>query len=138
MTTVIYTGQIGKLPNNVRSACIIDSTVKTGCVEVAPTWDIVMGVKEYKACCQRGVPLTPTCVSIDDYKRIYKQMLMDSFVKNEVFFTNLLKEPTVVFTCYCNLKTPGIKFCHRVELAKEIWEYFSPLGYDIVLGGELN
>lgn len=136
MPTTIYTGQIGKI-RPMLNARIIDSTIKTGRLEVAPTWEIVMGVKAWKACMVAKKPLTPNCISIEEYTRIYTGILHNSFQENEKFFMELLREEEVVFTCYCNMEEPGIKFCHRTVLAKELWEHASAMGYDVTLGGEL-
>lgn len=138
MATTIYTGQIGKVPN-IPNAVIVDSTVKTGHSIIAPTWDMVNGVKAFindlnanKAIAFNNIMTT------EEYTQRYLAILADSFANRESWFLELLKEEVIIFTCYCNLTMGRIRFCHRLLLAEAIWQHFSPLGYDITLGGELS
>lgn len=73
-----------------------DTTVKTGCYWVAPSWDIVVAVKSNR--------ITP-----DEYTAKYWAWLVDSYHFHPEFWDWLVRQPVLALGCYC---APG-KFCHR-------------------------
>lgn len=79
----------------------IDSTVKSGHPLLAPTWDIVMGVKSGK-------------LSPDQYNEVYWAIMRERYHHCPEFFDWIISHKSFAFGCYCQ---PG-KFCHRHELVK--------------------
>lgn len=74
----------------------IDTTVKSGAIQLAPTWEMVLGIK-------KGV------LSQNDYSKQYRALLDYWWFQDPAFFDELLALPDVAFGCYCK---PGV-FCHR-------------------------
>lgn len=98
----IYTYQIGQYRRLMdRGVVLVDSTVKSGHVQLAPTWDIVMGVKKGH-------------ITEAQYTEQYLRLLDYYWFNSPDFFEELLQIPNFAIGCYC---TPG-KFCHRHILAK--------------------
>ena len=79
----------------------LDTTVKTGDMTFAPTWDMVWGHK--------GGTL-----SDDEYKKKYIKMMKESLKTNKQQWDDLFSKETVTLVCYCKKG----KFCHRLILAK--------------------
>jgi hypothetical protein len=105
----IYTFQLGKLENLLFSDIpYYDTTVKSGLWQLAPTWEIVMGVKS-------------RTISEEQYTALYWDMLLQRYHMYPEFFDWLIAHPNIAFGCYC---IAG-KFCHRhiiVEFLKHITE----------------
>lgn len=80
---------------------IVDVTVKSGIKAFAPTWDIVMGVKQGK-------------ITQQQYTERYLNLMRRSYKANPVEWS-MLVESTIPFLigCYCNPDD----FCHRFILA---------------------
>jgi hypothetical protein len=79
----------------------LDTTVKTGANWLAPTWDIVMGHKNFK-------------INDEQYTEQYLQMLNLSMERNPDAWIGLLRRRKVVLVCYCGAARC---FCHRYVLA---------------------
>lgn len=79
---------------------ILDTTVKSGYSQLAPTWDMVMAIKQGR-------------ISEEKYTRLYHRILDYSRRVNPGFWAALLRLEKVAIGCYC----PGGKFCHRHLLA---------------------
>lgn len=75
---------------------LIDTTVKTGDPRLAPTWDMVWGIK-------KGT------WSERAYTDLYHARLDHYWFSDPLFFDTLCRHPRVAFGCYC---PPG-QFCHR-------------------------
>lgn len=94
----------------------LDTTVKSGCWQVAPSWEIVLGVK-------RGE------ITQEEYTRRYYEMLEYNLSRDPVFFHNLMQEEVVALGCYCRKGA----FCHRLLLVEFLKrhtdvEYLGELG----------
>jgi uncharacterized protein YeaO (DUF488 family) len=86
----------------------IDTTVKSGLPLLAPSWEIVMGVKSGR-------------ITHEQYTAIYWQGLVDRYHDNPEFFEWLVAHEDLALGCYC---AAGL-FCHRhiiVEFLKHITE----------------
>lgn len=83
-----------------RGVPLIDTTVKSGYVQVAPRWDMVLGHK-------RGQ------LSDAAYTDQYHELLDYWWFQDPDFFHWLLAPPVIALGCYCR---PGA-FCHRHLLA---------------------
>lgn len=79
---------------------LIDTTVKSGYSQVAPTWEMVLGSKDGS-------------VSEESYTRQYYAILDYSRRVNPNFWGSLLRLEKVALGCYC----ASDKFCHRHLLA---------------------
>jgi uncharacterized protein YeaO (DUF488 family) len=79
----------------------LDITVKSGDKAFAPTWDMVMGLKNDK-------------ITEQEYTDQYTYMMALSFKRNKAKWDKLLSLDSITLCCYCK---PGT-FCHRVLLAK--------------------
>lgn len=94
----VYTYQIAQwrkvkaLPGVV----VIDTTVRSGYKQVAPSWDMVTGYKN-------------GTVSQEIYTRQYYDILEHSRQVNPRFWASLLKLESVALGCYCRAG----EFCHR-------------------------
>ena len=95
----VYTYQIAKwrvvkaLDSGI---LLLDTTVKSGYAQVAPTWEMVLGSKD-------------GTVSEENYTRQYYDILDYSRRVNPNFWASLLRLEKVALGCYC---ARG-KFCHR-------------------------
>lgn len=67
---------------------LIDTTVKTGDPRLAPTWDMVWGVK-------KGT------WSERAYTELYYARLDHYWFSDPLFFDTLCRHPRVAFGCYC-------------------------------------
>lgn len=114
---LVYTFQLSKW-RQVKAMGIpyLDTTVKTGnCVQVAPYWDMVMGVK-------KGL------ITQEEYTKLYNEIVDYWFFQDPLFWDWLLGHPILALGCYCE---PG-KFCHRHLLVQ-----FLKRVTDVTEGGEL-
>lgn len=112
----IYTFQMAKW-RQVQALGIpyLDTTVKTGYVQVAPRWDMVMGVKH-------------RTMTQEEYTRQYNEIVDYWYFQDPLFWDVLLSHPVLALGCYCK---PG-EFCHRhllVQFLKQVT--------DVEEGGEL-
>ncbi len=73
----------------------------------APTWNMVMGSKEKK-------------ISWDEYKRMYQDLMRESYWQNKEIWFEILNRDEVTLVCFCN----SGDLCHRYLLA----EYLTKLG----------
>ena len=99
---------------------LIDTTVKSGYRFLAPTWDMVQGIK-------RGT------LPEEDYTVQYLAGLDRSVLKAPDLWADLLTFPKIALACYCSSHT----FCHRHILAKYLKDYAESCNVTIKLGGEL-
>ena len=82
-----------------KNICFIDTTVKTGYKELAPTWDMAMSYKKGE-------------LSEDKYTELYLDILKTSYQNNPSFWADLLNSDVVALGCYCKPDN----FCHRLIL----------------------
>lgn len=108
----IYTFQLGKLEHLVFSDIpLLDTTVKSGVWQLAPTWDMVMGVKSGK--------ITPA-----QYTERYMAMLTHRYFTDPLFFEWLIAHEKLAVGCYCEAG----KFCHR-HLIVQFLSHITALNY---------
>lgn len=79
----------------------LDITVKSGDKTFAPTWKMVMGLKNGE-------------ITREQYIEEYTEMMRKSYKENRDRWEEVLGLDEVVLACYCK---PD-QFCHRVLLAK--------------------
>jgi hypothetical protein len=97
-----YTFQLGKLENLAFGDIpYMDTTVKSGTWVLAPTWEIVMGVKSGK--------ITP-----EEYERQYWAMLEWRYFNFPEYFDWIISHEKIAFGCYC----AAGQFCHRHLIIK--------------------
>lgn len=108
----VYTFQLGKWRKvqALPGVKIIDTTVRTGYAQVAPTWDMVLGSKS-------GV-LTP-----EDYTSQHYEILRTSRGLNPRFWDALFRLEQVALGCYCKAGA----FCHRHLLKQYLMEHTNAL-----------
>jgi uncharacterized protein YeaO (DUF488 family) len=99
---------------------LLDTTVKSGCFEVAPSWDMVSGSKN-------------GTLSPEAYTTLYDRVIERSQVKYPEFWAALLDHSEIALACYCR---PGV-FCHRHLLAKHLRKYAESNGVSCEPAGEL-
>lgn len=100
---------------------LINTTVKSGIPALAPSWDIVMGIKSGE-------------ITEAEYTKSYLELLAASVVKNPEVWRSLLEYEELAFSCYCSKG----KFCHRHLLATFFKEYGESRGDVITLAGEIE
>lgn len=111
----IYTVQIAKskkVPSHIR---VIDATVKSGDRRLSPTWDMVMGVKDYLKAYRAGEDTSPYPITVAEFKKEYKRLMQVSLELNRDFWVSLVNEESIAVACYCSLDMPH-PFCHRLLL----------------------
>lgn len=86
-----------------RGIPLLDTTVKSGAVQVAPTWEMVLGVKSGS-------------LSEAAYTQQYAQLFEYWYFQDPVFFDRLVRHPVIALGCYC----AAGKFCHRHLLVKHL------------------
>lgn len=94
---------------------MIDTTVKSGAIQLAPDWRMVMSWKQGQ-------------MSDLEYTHHYKAILEYWWFQDPYYFEWLLQLPVVAFGCYCKANT----FCHRYLLV----DFISAVA-DIEYRGEL-
>jgi len=108
----IYTIQIAKRSKLPMDIEFIDATRKSGDLRLAPTWNMVMGVKDHIAAhCNPEIG-----VSIADFRRQYRDIIQQSIMDDRPFWEALVQKEKIAIACYCSLETNKIKFCHRLLL----------------------
>lgn len=78
---------------------LVDTTVKSGDLRLAPTWDMVLEIKR-------------RTLSEEEYTRRYHLMLDYAWFADPLFWDDLLRQPRIALGCYC----PAHTFCHRYLL----------------------
>lgn len=96
-----------------------DITVKSGHKAFAPSWDIVMGVKN-------------GTVTEKQYLDRYITMMHNSFMNNRSAWVELLSKDIVTLVCFC----PRGTFCHRYALVDILIVFGRELGVEVVYRGE--
>lgn len=93
----VHTVQISKWRKvKEKGALMIDSTVKSGHQFLAPSWDIVMGVKHEH-------------ITEEEYTEVYEKMMDASIETQRLKWEELIRQGNIAIACYC----PSGKFCHR-------------------------
>ncbi len=96
----VYTAQY-----SYRGADRIDTTVKSSDLLFAPSWDIVMGVKNQT-------------ITTQQYTDVYYQMMRKSYVERRSEWEAILNLDQVTLVCFCAYFKNGQRvFCHRHLLA---------------------
>jgi uncharacterized protein YeaO (DUF488 family) len=80
----------------------LDITVRSGDLDFAPTWDMVMGVKN-------------GTMDKKEYIDKYMKILRTTAKTRPHKWNDLLNKDEITLVCYCK---KGKKFCHRYILAK--------------------
>lgn len=97
-----HTFQLGRLDNLLFNTIpYYDTTVKSGMWQLAPTWEMVMGVKSKS--------ITP-----EQYETQYMALLEWRYDTYPEFFDWLIAHEQIAFGCYC----PAGTFCHRHLIIK--------------------
>lgn len=97
---IIYTYQIPKWRQFQHLGIpLIDTTVKSGVIQLAPDWSMVMQHKQKR-------------LSDQEYTRLYREIFDYWWFRDPDYFDRLLQLPEVAFGCYCKAHS----FCHRYLL----------------------
>ncbi|QST02112.1 hypothetical protein IMZ31_21925 (plasmid) [Pontibacillus sp. ALD_SL1] len=103
----VYTSQFSyRGPNR------LDTTVKSGDKTFAPSWEMVMGIKN-------------GTLSEEGYTDQYVERMRNSYRQNKSRWEEVLNMGEVVLVCYCNKD----KFCHRKLLARLLAKGFDEAEY---------
>lgn len=104
---------------------LIDTTVKSGKSVFAPTWEMVMDIKN----------ATPeTRVGAEElYTRRYHTAMQQSWKQHAGQWLELLSKERVAIACYCK---PGV-FCHRHLLIEYLGKVAVKKGIPFIYKGEL-
>ena len=116
---ILHTIQISKvrlLPSDVK---VIDTTVMTGNLAFAPSWDMVHGVKSGS-------------LSEENYTTRYQAMMKESQISFKKEWDNLMQYKKIALACYCRANV----FCHRHLLKDLIIQYLDKDDYEIHDAGE--
>ena len=106
MALKVYTTVIRRNNPVCKDPDFLDITVKSGDQNFAPTWDIVMGVKN-------------GTITELEYERRYKNLMDLSCERNPKRWNEILSKERIVLGCFCK---PG-EFCHRILLAKLLVQF---------------
>lgn len=101
----------------------LDITVKSGKgigKLFAPTWDMVMGVKQRR-------------ITVAEYTERFLNLLRERYRQDEAAFIDVLKWEQVVLLCYCR---PG-EFCHRHLVVNVLEKVAKAKGLPFERGGEV-
>lgn len=90
----LYTAQIGKY----KGPDAYDVTVKSGDINFAPTWDIVQAWKAGQ-------------ISWDIYSQRYRELMLQSYKRNQRAWHEILEKGVLTLLCYCRLMTIAIVIC---------------------------
>lgn len=117
----IYTIQLSKWRlATAKGIKITDTTVKSGHHQLAPSWDMVNGIKN-------------GFISEMEYKRRYKEVIERSQKNYPDFWRLLIENEIICLACYCRAGY----FCHRHLLADDLMTYARSQNVDCEIMGEL-
>lgn len=111
----IYTSRI-----SYRGSGKIDISVKSGDSVFAPSWDIVMGVKN-------------NTITTYQYTQAYYAMMRQSWNANRARWMEVMNMDKVVLCCYC----AAGEFCHRHLLSDMLIKCCKAYGIEAIYGGEI-
>lgn len=101
---VVYTLQMGSwrlaASKNLK---LVDTTVKSGTVKLAPTWEMVLPYKKGE-------------LSEEDYTKQYLEILEKSYTDNLDWWDDFLLQDRIALLCFCKAGA----FCHRLLLTEFI------------------
>lgn len=107
---------------------VLDTTVKSGELTFAPSWQIVRAVKD-------GVSLSGIHVSPEqDYIDRYKVLMNESWRNNQARWLEVAAMPDVALMCYCKAGD----FCHRILLIKYFESLCAKYGIPFEYMGEIQ
>lgn len=114
----VFTFQLAKWRQvKLRGIPYVDTTVKSGHIQLAPSWDIVQGIKT-------------NTITEEEYTTRYNAMLDHWWYRDPEYFDDLLSLPQVAFGCYCKQDV----FCHRHLIVSYLQRHCDNITY----GGELT
>ncbi len=112
----LYTYQIAQWRRLKDSGIpLLDTTVKSGVIELAPKWEMVLDHK-------KGL------ITDAEYSKRYEEIFIHWWYESPLFFEELMKREVVAFGCYCKAGA----FCHRHLAVKHMSNIT-----DVVYLGEL-
>ena len=129
---ILYTSRIA-----YRGADRLDTTVKSGAglgKLLAPTWELVGGVKRHETCDRDARWLKYTSLTYEQYTDSYYALLRQRYQVDAALFVKLVQRERLVICCYC---AAGGAFCHRhlaVDILSKIAVHH---GLPLICGGEL-
>jgi uncharacterized protein YeaO (DUF488 family) len=116
----IYTTQIRRNNPACLDPAFLNITVKNGDKTFAPTWNMVMGVKN-------------KTMTEEEYSSRYINLMTESYKNNSKRWHDLLTKDKLILGCFC----PKGTFCHRYQLAHIILAHCSHLGIEVQYCGEI-
>lgn len=118
---IAYTIQMGRWRlAEKENLTLIDTTVKSGEIKLAPTWDMVLGYKKGD-------------IGEEDYTKQYLTLMEKSVKDNPEWWDEFLKREKVALICYCKADA----FCHRLLLADFIARLCEERDFPFEYKGEL-
>lgn len=105
---------------------LIDTTVKSGLPEFAPSWEMVIRVK---AAAEENKELEEKI-----YTGNYNRLMRLSFSKNPQAWFDLLGKEKIAIACYCKAGA----FCHRHLLIKYLLAVARANGIEATYEGEIS
>lgn len=119
---IIYTVQLAQWRKvKALGLELTDTTVKSGHPEFAPSWDMVLQVKQGS-------------LSEADYRQQYIALMKASFHSHRASWEALMAQEEVVIGCYCKAGT----FCHRYILQEMLLWLATQRGLPVTNGGEIS
>lgn len=116
---MLFTNQNGKPEDLPSGTYLLDTTVKSGVLEFAPSWEMVNAYKSGN-------------LSEAAYTTLYQQRMRESQVDNKSLWDSLAKHPKLSLQCYCQKG----KFCHRLLLVDILTDYFDEQGIEVLYNPE--
>lgn len=117
----LYTTQIAKWRTVKKLGIeLVDTTIKSGFKHLAPSWDMVMGVKD-------------GTLSEELYTDTYLKLLQERYSDDPEPFMSLLTPEPKALTCYCR----AFKFCHRKLLLDFLKGVAEEHNLPFTYGGEI-
>ncbi|QAX96145.1 hypothetical protein [Vibrio phage vB_VmeM-Yong XC32] len=120
----LYTCQVTKpeLPREI-GVPFIDTSIKSGWSQLAPSWEMVMGHKN-----------NDPYWTDERYAAVFNEMMRKSYELDPDFWEDLLTSETLCLGCWCKAG----KFCHRLLLVDIIEAMCKERGIDFEYCGELK
>lgn len=116
---MLFTNQIGKTEDLPSGTHLLDTTVKSGVLEFAPSWEMVHAYKSES-------------LSEADYTTLYMKRMQESQIAHKSLWDSLATYPKLSLQCYCQKG----KFCHRLLLVDILTDYFDEQGIEVLYNPE--
>ena len=99
---------------------LLDTTVRSGEAWLAPTWEMVLAIKDGS-------------ISEEAYRKLYVDRMVGSYHAHQDLWLSLIKMDKIAIGCYC----AAGKFCHRHILRELLEGLCRKQNIPFTYGGEL-